>query len=687
MSTQTTRLRTWLSRLLAPTLVLSLLFVSADAFAQKTQRDKKLEGMVEALEFERDPGERKPLTASTVDPVSLGVHWRLYKRVLSEGKSGVDELQALRDGVTSVGTRNDASRAFAAIALVRQRHAEGTLSASAAADSLEQVARLAPNLPHPHLARAWLLIKADPGRLGDIVRSMTTGWELAYRWPDTSIPQRFNLLVFALLAFAGASLLFLLAQLVRQFGVLSYDLVRLLPTGFSSNQAVILLLAAIIVPGLLLQSPLLSAVLLLAAFGVIQQPRERVVTGAIFALLLALPMIEEHLSDTLTWSTGTSRHLLQTQYAECDDACFEHLDAMRRESEAHDVVLDYTYWLQVYRRGQPGRIIDPEAGLALSEVESWPGAVKGHGLNLLAAAHIARDHPEDATELLARAEKLLPGDPSPSLNMLRAQQMIGDQEAARQALDRANDRDLEVTLEHLDLDRRDVNSFLRVSPLPAPLFWTRHRRANDQQVDLVTRFWPYLAGTKVPLGWSQYMGGAGLLLLLLTLPLALRCHVSTPCPSCGLARAPEDGAKNGDHAYCMSCYRTFITGASMEYQARVASEEALSQRRQLQSLTRRGLSAIAPGSGHVSAGYAIGGFLLSFVLLFGVALLVRAGGIWRPPEDLIYVDWFGWSALGWALIAISFLIGFYVASRDIQPAPVKIRTHARGAAQEEHDEH
>ena len=75
------------------------------------------------------------------------------------------------------------------------------------------------------------------------------------------------------------------------------------PSGFSSNQGVIVLLALIIVPGLLLQSPLLSALLLLMGFAIVQQPRERVVTAAIFGLLLALPMIERQLSDMLTWST------------------------------------------------------------------------------------------------------------------------------------------------------------------------------------------------------------------------------------------------------------------------------------------------------------------------------------------------------------------------------------------------
>ena len=351
-------------------------------------------------------------------------------------------------------------------------------------------------------------------------------------------------------------------------------------------------------------------------------------------------MIERQLSDMLTWSTGSSRQLMLAQYTGCDELCADRIEAQRAEAAGRDVVLEYTYWRERYRSGRPEVVTGPK-GLSVEQLESWPRAARGHGYNLLGAALIAQARPEEALEPLGRAEQLLPERAAPSLNALRAHQMLDQPEAGREALDRANTRELEVAMDHLGLKRRDVNSFVRIEPLPTSMFWSRHRQANDQQVDLIARFWPYLAGQNIPLGWSMYLGGVGLALVLLTLPLPLRGQLSTPCPSCGLARDPSDGATTGDHPYCKSCYRSFVTGASMNFQARVYTEEVLGRRRRLQAGMRRVLSALLPGAGHALAGWAVAGTLLMGVCIFGLLLVVRAAGLWRAPGDLLRSEWLG----------------------------------------------
>ena len=365
---------------------------------------------------------------------------------------------------------------------------------------------------------------------------------------------------------------------------------------------------------------------------------------------------------------------MQTQYTVCDERCFEELEAQYRESrDNRDVILDYTYWLYIYRSGEPGKVID-ENGLKAEDVDAWPKSLQGYGYNLIGASTVAMAQPEAAIPLLEKAANLVgKRSPAPNLNLTRAHQMLDDQDSAQAAIDKANAINLEETLLHLNLQRRDINSWLSTPPLPSTYFWKRHRQANTQQVDLISRFWPYLAGKNVPLGWAMYIGGLGLLIVLLTAPFPLRGTISTPCPSCGLARDPSDGEKNGDHHFCMSCYRTYVAGASMDFEARVTTEETLSQRRRMQALIRRILSALLPGGGHATSGYGLAGFITSICFFIGALLLWIPGGIWRAPEDLIFLDWMGFTAFGVVFLVITVCIGFYGAARDIPPIVLKVK--------------
>lgn len=648
----------------------------APALAQ--ERDAKMEAVIEAANFEALAAKQEPIPASQLDPISLQVHWRLYKQVLRRGESGTDQLEALQGDSVSMGRHNLPATSFAAIHLIEAEHDAGKLPAAQASESLKALMALSPALPHPALARARHLARSSPGEVGELVSSYREGVRRMLAWPDMRIPYQFNMGLALLLAFAGASILFLLTQLLRYFSVLSYDFVRLLPAGFSSTQGMLLLLGIVIVPGLLLQSPLLSALLLLGALGCVQQLRDRVVTLLIFGVLLALPLIEARLSNALTWSSGSSRELLQSQHTVCDRRCFDTLSASWREQESKDILLDYTYWLQVYRTGSP-HVLHGPSGLKEETVKAWPRSLRGYGYNLLGAAKLAQAKPQEALPLLTQAaEQLGRTTPAAYLNLLRAHQMLDDKESAQRAIDRANDIDLDATLLHLNTTRRDINSWLMVPALPAPFFWRRHEQANTQAVDLVASFWPYLAGRHIPLSWSQGMGGAGFLLVLLTAGLMWRGKTSAPCTSCGLARDPEDGGKNGNHPFCMSCYRTYVAGGSMTFQARVESEDTLNARRRMQVLTRRVLSALLPGAGHATAGYGVIGFAGMMSLLLGLLLVLRPQGVWRAPQDLLYADWLGLWVLGALLILGSLALGFYGAARDIPPALSRLKLHELG---------
>src|SRR5699024_7129936 len=136
-------------------------------------------------------------------------------------------------------------------------------------------------------------------------------------------------------------------------------------------------------------------------------------------------------------------------------------------------------------------------------------------------------------------------------NLMRAYQMQDDRDSAVKALEQAISEDLNAVRAHLGLQRRDVNSFLLVEPLPAEVFWQRHLAQHDESVSAIQPVWRALAGPVFRLEHAPLAGGAGILLVLLGLPLALLGRTSTPCPNCGLARDPGDAEETANHRYCL----------------------------------------------------------------------------------------------------------------------------------------
>lgn len=650
------------------------LLVSAPASLQAQEPDQRMGGVLEALEFDKDESLEKPLPASSVDEISLGVYWKLFKRMVGEGQSGANELHALRDGELSAGIPNDPAASLAAIKLITDQHAQGKLPTGEASKGLAAADDVAPSLPHAKLARARFLLRHDPLRAGEIVTDGVQGWRLALAWPDTARVLELNATLYALLALLVLTLVFVLMQTTRYFSVISYDLVRLLPSGFSSAQAVLALLALILVPGVLMQSPLLSLMILLMLVSTVQQPRERLISLLIFATLAALPQIEAMLGERLSWITGSSHTLFEAQYMGCDAACMRRVEQLRSESE-RDVVLDYTEHLLRYRSGALNTILSGDDALSTSAIEAWPTRLRGYGYTLRGAALVATQKPEQAAPLFEQASTLLPDEAAPQLNLMRTAQMRGDKEQARRSLEEANRRDLHTTLEFIGLERRDVNSTLRVPPLPPEIFWQRHRAADTQPVELLARVWPLLAGGHLPFSASTFIGLIGMALSLLTLPLVLRHKSSTPCPSCGLARDPDDGITTHDHPYCASCYGAFIMGSTLSYSERVQSDEMLHSRRSFQQRARRFSSLLMPGAGHMMAGYAVRGALLCFGASFGALWLLRPQGVWRAPDDIIYGNWLRLDLLGGLLLGVALLIALYLIKVGLEPIPLSTATH------------
>jgi hypothetical protein len=652
--------------------------VPSSAFAQKL--DAETEQALTNLDANPSAYEQTPVPASSVDAVNLNVHWRLWKRVFSSGKTGTEELEALTHDAFSIGYRNLPEHATAVYSMTASKVASGELAVRDAAKLYDAAKKMAPDLPYPELAFSTHLVQNNLGRMPAIVGSYQRGIKKALNWLDTRLSWELKLTGAGLVAYLVALLFFLLAQLLRYFGIVAYDCARLLPRGFSSNQTVILIVALIVVPGLLLRSPLVSILILLATLSLVQRVNERLVTVAIFGVLVLLPTLDLRLSDQVQWPGSPTQKLMHAQYIHCDTDCVTGLEAQWLDSGDSDPVLSYTLALTQYRQGSPQRLANVIE--VLEGRDQWPDGMKAAVENLHGATLVAQAKPAEAITHLEASKKLAPTSPAAPYNMMRAYQMQNEGAPAEAALDEAISVNLDAVRTHLDMDRRDVNSFLLVEPLAAESFWTRHRDLTSDHVSVIAPVWSALSGPKLPLDKAPLVGIIGALIALLSLPLYLSGRSSSPCPKCGLARDPQDAPRTGNHRYCMPCYQTFVSGASLDYNARVHNEHVLGRRERFQDVLRRVLSVLMPGTGHSQAGHGLGGFLISLLTAFGIILLLRPMGLWRPPFELFSDNWAAQKTLAWLLISLGAFFALTAAARGIRPTETTKRTRDQGGDDE-----
>ncbi|WP_146618122.1 tetratricopeptide repeat protein [Lujinxingia litoralis] len=608
------------------------------------------------------------LAPSTVVPLNLEVHWRLWLQMARAGQPGLEELRALRDDALSFGHVSLPEHALAVLAVARERETYG-LSAADAEALVQMAMTMAPQLPYPALELARLRIIETPTAPHRAIAPLVEGVRRGAHWLDSKTSWTLKLcllfLTSALVSFGA----FMLAQLLRYFGVAAYDGARMLPRGFSSNQTVIVLVALVIVPGLVLRSPLMSMLIMLALVIPFQRLNERAVSAAFLALILALPSLDSALSHHVLYPGSPAQELSHTHQQFCDTDCLQRAETTLKQGASP--VETYAAAVALFRTGQPAamaRIVELGAG----ESSQSPLRLRAQWENLIGAALATQGNPEEALRHFERAAELMPNAAAPVFNQMRALQLAGDVESGYDALDQAVRHDLAMVSRYLDTSRRDANSLLIIMMLSADQIWSVHKDHASTQpaVSLISPIWTALAGPMVPLSRAPFLAGFGLLWLLMTLQLPRSNRVSSPCPKCGLARDPEDADRLGGHHYCLPCYQTFVSGATLDYHARVHSETSLGRRDRFQSFLRRALSLLLPGTGHTLGGHAIRGTLAFGLLSFGALWWLYPMGLWRVATELFDDRWGGQLALATVMIALGALMGLFGCFRGIEPTRV-----------------
>ena len=643
-----------LHALLLLTIILSFTPVAS------AQDDASMNDMLEQIGAQKGKGfDRSPVDAPTGVSANRNVHWKVFKKAHADGQAGEEPLKALAEGGRSVGQPNQVEFAMAVAAL-----APGAPEYDIGRQMFVGAQKLAPDLPYPYLLETSYVIGEQPAKLPHWVKPWIKGMRVGAVWPDTMYPWLLKILLYLVIAAAAASAVFVLGQFVRNFGIVAYDFARLLPRGFSSNQASLLLVAALVVPALIMRSPIVAVFAALAMCTLVQRPAERVVSLLVFGLIAALPQIDQSLAQIASYPRSVTQRVVHAQWIGCSDGCLEDLEALANEAP-DDQILKYSVLLAEYRTGRRSSL-----ERVIEEVGSteWDPELKRLAFNLGGAAYVARAKPREAIDWLQEAAGGLRPSAAPHFNQMRAHQMLQDEDGAASSLQDAGRADIDRVAVYLDLDRRDVNSFLMVDAVPLRVLSQHHMRTvGEPQAHLsaVKPIWDILSTNTIAFEQTRLLGLGGIALVLFGFTLGRR--TSRPCPRCGQARDPSEERKTGNHVYCVPCYSTYMMGASLDYNARVYNEKVLGRRETFQKAMRRFSGIVLPGLGHHVAGYAISGYFLTLSVVLAAAFILNPLGFVRAPQELVAVNWSGQVTAAWVVLVFCVLSIGGLALRDIDP--------------------
>lgn len=628
--------------------------------------EPSIENMLESMGRSDAPDATAALPEPTTSDVNLSVQWRLWNRVLSNGEPGLSELETLHADAVSLG-RPSLPHHQLAVLHTAQRGTQHGLTDQEILRLQRAAYDLAPHLPYAQFEVTRWEIEHSPSTAYRAIPPYLLGLQLSYQWLDTRIGWA---LKWALIFFLAIGLIFagfLLAQLLRYFGIAAYDGTRVLPSGFSSTQTVILLVALVLVPGLIIQSPLLSMLLLLAIVTPFQQLNERMVACVFFLFIAALPWADEQLGELLNYPGSDAQRILHAHYHGCDSECRPWLEQLAADEEDYGVA-QYTERVDRFRSGKQADMEALHAWFQDHDPEQYQD-LASHWLNLEGAILIAIGKSDEALDILEESATADPTAAAPWFNQMRALQVQNQRDESQDALKLAFARDFETVTRKLSFSRQDPHSFLMMTHLDGDRIWQAYTPTTEEAPSLITPFWTVIAGEKVRLSWALWLGLGGILLLIVTLPPYLSRRVSSPCPKCGLARDPEDAEQTGHHHYCAPCYKTFVSGATMDYHARVHTETMLGRRDRVQQILRRIFSLLTPGVGHILGGHAIRGVLAFSALITGALILLYPMGpfgAWRGPFELFFEHWGGQSVMAWILISIGASVGLNGVLRGVE---------------------
>ena len=555
------------------------------------------------------------------------------------------ELSLLEEARGALGARNVVLASAALIAEARQAIAANRPERAEAL--AEAAARLSPDLPAAHWARARAYLATDSARLGaafaaaaDLVVAKVTRFR-------NLVGLLSDVVVLAAVALLATMVIFTLVQLTKYLRYPAHDLAALGPRFIGPGEVastIVVLLALPLTFDVGIVPTLAMALGLILAY---QRPRERAVSLVLMALLAAspfllragAPLVTYHGSEVDVMATAVSEAL-----AEEGEERLRALSTQRGNDYGSAVILAYRMRqrgdlagaAQAYRRALAARPSDALAKNNLGAV-LWRQGKEDQALALFQSAAQTRTLAE------------------PILNLATSVADLGRYEEANRLLEQGRALNPELTARYTGADagvgsRRNVLE----APLGEELLWDHFFRVSATQAEAVTlELWRPLGGAVPPFAMTAVVllcAGLGGLLF------RRASSLSVPCPKC--ARPAVRGAPS---QFCGQCHSVFLTAVAVDPSVRMAKENQVRGYQRRRRLTERLLSLLA-GAGHVFGDRPIAGVLLLFLFTTAVAVALFPHGLTNHAWDVV-VDISGPSLLAVVAAGLAGLLSIFALRR------------------------
>lgn len=522
--------------------------------------------------------------------------------------------------------------ATATALLVEARRALNDGNLDEAAALVDAAERAAPDLVAVHSSRALVLWTA--GDLGGTLTSFAAAISAQARDPLAS--SQVLARVLALLLAAVVLLLALLAALagLPALRLLSFDVLHALPKGAHGGQVLALVVIAGVAPLVVGAGPVFGSLWVLSLAWLYLTTRERVLTGVVAVLCLALPAGVDAVARLSSYPGSRADRAQRALF----DAHAEPLrEALKARPPAE--LDDYERAALAMWDKREGRLDEARRrfeGVTRSSSLAEPELAFAHGgLGVIAALQ------GDETVALEEIGKALSGDPRAytaafDASVLhyrggrtdKAESAVAPVAKEAPALLNAFRR---TTYRAPDQVVTHNRAFVDVYPQPLAILRKGLASTTDSQdtAEAISR--SLLRGE---LGTRALAFLAAFLLAwLLLLALGKKLAPAQGCVRCGHPASRRVDSKDVPADTCSQCFHAFVsTKSRIDAGVKLRKEREIIQRR-----TRLGraillLGVLCPGAGHIFGGAPVRGALFASLHTLGLGALLFASGIVPMPR-------------------------------------------------------
>jgi tetratricopeptide (TPR) repeat protein len=449
---------------------------------------------------------------------------------------------------------------------------------------------------------------------------------------------------------------FLVIQAVRYLRLVSHDLDSLTSRVLGLRLSRALVALALLVPAVILLSPLAVALVLAVLFWPYQRPMEKLASVLLLGLAVATPPLADHLGVLTAFDQERAEVLNRAQYERCGPRCRARLDALL-DRDPDDGRARFSKALVLFRRGTAADLEAADRLLSAHEFDpAWTEVSILEG-NIRAA----RGELDAARQQLSAAAEQATYGPhvlAANLNLHQIYRSLGQLDRARAHLDRASDIDHDYVLDFLELSELRTNRWLVSVGAPPQRLRPSGEGSSAAAASLAAdRVWRMVGG-RVPRGLLVPALIVVGVIFGVGLAVRRRLRSCAACPTCGQVITTRDEPVAAEAGYCTDCYDLFVMGASLTSTVRREYELRVENHGRRQRRARTWGNLLGPGIGYLLGGATLVGLpLATLAIAGGVVLLTRP-----PAGDLSHLatgsTFDGRVLLGGLLLVLAYAIAW-----------------------------